>query len=55
MEPVGGVWVQRAGLSLDEAAALLAATTTQGRIPEPLRVAHLVAGGVGRGESRGRA
>ena len=55
MEPVGGVWVQRGGLSLDEAAALLAATTTQGRVPEPLRVAHLVAGGVGRGESRGRA
>jgi uncharacterized protein len=55
MEPVGGVWVQRAGLSLDEAAALLAATTVQGAIPEPLRLAHLIAGGVTTGHSRGRA
>jgi NTP pyrophosphatase (non-canonical NTP hydrolase) len=43
------------GLSLDEAAALLAATTVQGAIPEPLRLAHLIAGGVTTGHSRGRA
>ena len=55
MEPLAGVWVQRAGLSVAEAGALLAATTTQGKLPEPLRVAHLIAGGTTRGESRGRA
>jgi uncharacterized protein len=55
MEPLGGVMVQRAGLSLDEAARLLEATTVVGRVPEPLRLAHLIAGGIEDGHSRGRA
>ena len=55
MEPCAGVFVQRAGLSLDEAADVLRRTALHGRIPEPLRAAHLVAGGVYDGESRGRA
>jgi uncharacterized protein len=55
MEPLAGVWVQRAGLSPSDAAALLAATTTHGNVPEPLRLAHLIAGGVVDGHSRGRA
>src|SRR5438067_274236 len=54
MEPLRGVFVQRAGMERAEAEALLAATTTQGKLPEPLRVAHLVAGGLGSGASRGR-
>lgn len=55
MEPVGGVYVQRAGLSLDDAAALLKATRREGQVPEALRLAHLIAGGVTTGRSRGRA
>lgn len=55
MEPCSGVWVQRAGLSLDEAEKLLAATTERGKLPEALRLAHLIAGGVTTGESTGRA
>jgi endonuclease V-like protein UPF0215 family len=55
MEPVGSVFVQRAGLELDEARLLLAATTLHGNIPEPLRLAHLIAGGITTGKSRGRA
>ena len=55
MEPCGAVWVQRAGLSRPEAEGLLATFTLHGKVPEPLRVAHLVAGAWGRGESRGRA
>jgi endonuclease V-like protein UPF0215 family len=55
MEPLAGVFVQRAGLDLDEAQALLAITTLNGKIPEPLRIAHLIAGGLGSGASRGRA
>jgi endonuclease V-like protein UPF0215 family len=55
MEPVAGVWVQRAGISLGETHALLAATTLHGRLPEPLRIAHLIAGGIAAGVSRGRA
>lgn len=55
MEPVRGIHVQRAGISLAETAALLEATTLHGKLPEPLRLAHLIAGGIARGESRGRA
>ncbi|WP_424951190.1 DUF99 family protein [Deinococcus sp.] len=54
MEACAGVYVQRSGLSLEQAAASLAALTVQGRIPEPLRAAHLIAGGVGRGHSAGQ-
>lgn len=55
MEPLGGIYVQRAGLGLEEAGALLASSQRHGKLPEPLRVAHLIAGGVTRGESRHRA
>jgi endonuclease V-like protein UPF0215 family len=55
MEPLRGVFVQRVGLGPSEAGELLAATTLHGLLPEPLRVAHLVAGGLGTGSSRGRA
>lgn len=49
------LWVQRAGLSIDEARKLVADTTLHGNIPEPLRLAHLIAGGITTGSSRGRA
>lgn len=50
------LWIQRAGgLSLEDARRLVAATTLHGNIPEPLRLAHLIAGGVTTGRSRGRA
>jgi endonuclease V-like protein UPF0215 family len=55
MEPAGPVMVQRAGLSLADAQGLLAATTLHGNLPEPLRLAHLIAGGLTTGHSRGRA
>jgi endonuclease V-like protein UPF0215 family len=55
MEPVEGVWVQRAGLSLARAAQLLRDSRLQGNIPEPIRVAHLIAGALTRGVSRGGA
>jgi endonuclease V-like protein UPF0215 family len=54
MEPMRGVLVQRVGLSRDPAGALLAATTLHAKLPEPLRLAHLIAGGVTTGVSRGR-
>lgn len=55
MEPCAGVFVQRAGLTLAEASHVIARTALHGRVPEPLRTAHLVAGGAWGGESRGRA
>ena len=49
------LWIQRVGLTVEEARRLVASTTLHGNIPEPLRVAHLIAGGVTTGKSRGRA
>ena len=54
MEPQSGVYVQRCGLSRTEAEGLVAALQIHGRLPEPLRAAHLIAGGVATGESRHR-
>jgi hypothetical protein len=51
----GRLWVQRIGLSPQEARALVEATTLHGHLPEPIRLAHLIAGGVTTGRSRGRA
>jgi endonuclease V-like protein UPF0215 family len=48
------IWIQRVGLSVEEARELVAATTLHGHIPEPLRLAHLIAGGITTGASRGR-
>ena len=55
MEPMGGVYVQRAGLSSTEARALLQRLSIHSAVPEPLRTAHLIAAGVTLGESRARA
>jgi hypothetical protein len=55
MEPLRGLWVQRVGLGKPAAEHLMAATTLHGKLPEPLRLAHLIAGGVTTGVSRGRA
>ena len=55
MEPLAGICVQRVGLSREQAEALLRATTLHGKLPEPLRLAHLIAGGITLGASRGRA
>ncbi|MCU0897100.1 MAG: DUF99 family protein [Burkholderiales bacterium] len=55
IEPAAGLFVQRAGVSLDAAVGVLRRLALAGHLPEPLRVAHLVAGGVATGESRHRA
>lgn len=53
-ESCGPVYVQRAGLTHAEAERMLERTTAHGVIPEPLRLAHLIAGGTTTGKSRGR-
>ncbi len=53
-EEFAGVFVQRAGISAEAAATLLRRHVRHGALPEPLRTAHLIAGGVSRGESSGR-
>jgi hypothetical protein len=55
MEPLAGVLVQRAGLSLAQAGRCLGDLRLHGKIPEPLRLAHLIAGAIASGHSRGRA
>ncbi len=55
LEQIGPMWIQRVGLTRLDAAALLRATTLHGNVPEALRLAHLIAGGVTTGQSRGRA
>ncbi|MBI4819932.1 MAG: DUF99 family protein [Deltaproteobacteria bacterium] len=55
IERIGDVCVQRVGIERDETLALLRATTLHGHIPEALRLAHIIAGGVTTGKSRGRA
>ncbi len=51
MEPAGGVFIQRVGLDRHEGESLVTRFAVHGTVPEPLRVAHLIAGGIGRGVS----
>lgn len=53
--PVEGLHCQLAGLTPLEAAALIRLTRCHAKLPEPLRAAHLIASGIARGQSRGRA
>ncbi len=55
MTPCEGLWIQRAGLSEDQAVATIRELTIHGKLPEPVRIAHLVAGAFAEGVSRGRA
>lgn len=54
MEPLREVFVQRVNISEKDAGVALFHLTQTGHIPEPLRAAHLIAGGIGTGHSRGR-
>lgn len=49
-----GIYVACDGLPQPDAEALLAATTGKADLPEPLRLAHLIAAAIARGSSRGR-
>lgn len=53
MEPVCRVYVQRVGLSLERARSVIERSTVYSHVPEPLRCAHLFAGALVNGESRG--
>ncbi|MGA7802900.1 MAG: DUF99 family protein, partial [Gammaproteobacteria bacterium] len=54
MEAAAGVYVQRVGISLPAAQALVRRLAVNSALPEPLRTAHLIAGGLVTGESRHR-
>jgi uncharacterized protein len=50
-----GLYVACAGIDTRDAAALLRGARRKGDLPEPLRLAHLIASAFARGESHGRA
>jgi uncharacterized protein len=54
MEAIEGLFIQRAGTTQEAAANLLGLHARHGMLPEPLRTAHLIAGGVTNGQSTGR-
>jgi hypothetical protein len=49
------VYIQYAGISCQDAKDIVIASSTHSRIPEPVRVAHLIATGIILGESKKRA
>lgn len=49
------VVIQKIGLSLEDARDIVKLSTVRGLIPEPIRVAHIIASGITTGDSRGRA
>ena len=49
------IYVGRIGIGEKELSEILAAATVRGALPEVLRVAHLIATAISKGESRGRA
>ena len=55
LHKIGKVWVQLTDLSVERAAEILRITCSRSDIPEPIRIAHIIAAGVVKGESRGRA
>lgn len=55
MEPLAGVYVQRAGIGPDAAADLIRRLAVHSTLPEPLRTAHLIATALGNHSSRQRA
>ncbi len=49
------IFFQVKGMPIKKAKELLKMTCTRSKIPEPIRVAHLMGAGIGKGESTGRA
>jgi len=55
VEKISNIYIQRKGITLEKAKQILKLTCTRSLIPEPIRVAHLIAGGIVTGESKGKA
>ncbi len=48
------IYIKYFGISRNEAIEAIKISTIRGAIPEPIRVAHLIATGIKKGESKGR-
>ena len=49
------IYVKCTGIDIGEAKEIIKISTIRGVVPEPIRVAHLIASGITRGESYGKA
>ena len=49
------IYVKSAGISIEDAKEIIRLSTIRGVIPEPIRVAHIIASAIIRGESYGKA
>jgi endonuclease V-like protein UPF0215 family len=49
------IYMKCSGIDIEEAKEIIKISTIRGVIPEPIRVAHLIASGIVRGESYGKA
>lgn len=49
------IFVKFAGINTNEVEEIIKLSTIRGVIPEPIRIAHLIASGITRGESYGKA
>ncbi|WP_445474130.1 endonuclease dU [Methanococcoides methylutens] len=54
-DPSNPVFIQCAGIEVCLACEIVRLSSTRGNVPEPLRVAHMIATGIVCGESRGQA
>ena len=52
---INSIYAQLKGIDLETAKEILKLTCTRSNLPEPVRIAHLIASGVVTGESKGRA
>jgi endonuclease V-like protein UPF0215 family len=52
---IGKIFVQLAGIKLQDAKEILKISCTRSFIPEPIRISHIIASGIIDGESRGKA
>ncbi len=52
---IGKVYVQHINIDIEKTKQFMRLTTLHSYVPEPLRIAHIIAAGIVKGESRGRA
>jgi len=52
--PVGKIYMQITGLSIERAKEILKVACTRSNIPEAIRLSHIIASGIAYGESRGK-
>jgi len=52
---IDNVYIQKSGISLEDAKKIIKISATHSYLPEPIRIAHLIGQGLVMGESKGKA